>query len=342
MNERSRNINGKPGSVKNNRASNWFDDNSLLNSEDMNMFDTMGEYIRGKQDIEDVKNDPALSNTDKAVREMITDYRKNISGNRENENFIRGIFAEAAPEKKTNDEISNIKKEVKDNHLNEITVEWVKEWHEKRQRNGRNPETEEIKNFINTSLKPEESEPVKYLTADNKQGISRSLIVRYASLSAAAVIGVFFLIKMLLPSSDTEKLYTSYYQPFNAVSSVTRSAISDETDLYSTSLEQYRLGDYQTAAIGFSAVILRDTSIIAPRFLMGMSQMGMGNFDQAVNLLSPISVRSGEYHKEAVWYLGLAYLKTGEKKKAAECFALLTKSPGYYNERAGKILRRLK
>jgi TolA-binding protein len=172
--------------------------------------------------------------------------------------------------------------------------------------------------------------------------LSRTHLTRYVSLSAAAVISAFILLRTLLPSSDPEKLFKSNYEPFKAVSSITRSAESGETDAYSSALEQYRLGNYQTATAGFSTAILKDTSSIAPRFFMGLAQMGMGNYDQAVNLLSGISGRSGEYHKEAVWYLGLAYLMEGEKEKAAGCFGLLAQSPGFYSERAGKIFRRLK
>ena len=47
----------------------------------------------------------------------------------------------------------NIKHEIRNNNINEISAEWVKEWHEKKQRNGgRDPKTEEIKDFITSSI----------------------------------------------------------------------------------------------------------------------------------------------------------------------------------------------
>lgn len=341
MKRQNRDIYGKPLAADNNRASNWFEDALLLNPEDSDLFGNITDYMKGRRDIEDVKNDPALSVTDKAVREMISDYNKNISGNSENESFIKGVLAESAPENEIHDEISKIKQEVKNNHLDKITVEWVKEWHEKRQSKGFNPDTEKIKDFITSSLNSEESEPAGSLNAENNKGQGRTLVVRYFSLSAAAVIGILIIVRTLLPSYDPDKLFKSYYEPFKAVSGVTRSAASDETNAFSAALEQYRHGDYQTATAGFSSVVLKDTSNIASRFFMGIAQMGSGNYDQAVKLLSSVTGRTGEYHKEAVWYLGLAYLKTGEKEKAAGCFSLLAKSPGFYSGRAGKILRRL-
>jgi tetratricopeptide (TPR) repeat protein len=343
MNRRTRYINGKSGAAMGNSASKGFEDDLLLSQEDSTLFETFGEYMKGRLDLEEVRNDPSLPAIDKVVREMISDYRVNGARHSDDEKFIRDIFTGINREKKIMDEISHIKLEIGNSNINEISEEWVKEWHEKRQKNvGKDPETEEIRDFITNSLEPEKSEPEISLNHKEGMGFKRSLLVRYISLSAAAVIVIFVLIRTLLPSSDPGKLYNSYYEPFNVVSPVTRSLTTNEPDSYQAAVERYKLGDYQTAALGFSDAILKDTSVIAPRFFMGITQLALENYDQAINLLTGVAGRSGEYRKEAGWYLGLAYLKTGEKEKAAECFGLLAQSPGYYSERAGKILRRLK
>jgi hypothetical protein len=337
-----RHLNGKSGAGPGKRLKKESDDGLLLNHEDSALFETFGEYMKGRLDLAEVRNDPSLPAMDIAAKEMISDYRVNSAKHSEDEKFIRDILVGVTPASKIKDEISNIKLETGNSDINEITTEWVKEWHEKKQKNGgRDPETEEIRDYITRSLESEINEPEISLTQKEIKGSKRSLLVRYVSLSAAAVIGVFIFLRTVLPSADPEKLYNSYYKPFNVISTVTRSATSNEPDRYSSSIERYKLGDYQNAAIGFSDVILKDTSVIAPRFFMGVTQLAMGNYNQAVNLLSAISGRSSEYHKEAEWYLGLAYLKTGDKEKAARCFELLSQSPGFYSELAGKILRRL-
>ena len=99
---------------------------------------------------------------------------------------------------------------------------------------------------------------------------------------------------------------------------------------YASAIESYKLGDYQRAATGFSEAVLRDSSFISPRFFMGLTYLALENYNQAINLLSGVVNDSGEYGKEARWYLGLAYLKTGNKAKAAECFKLLAQSTGFY------------
>ena len=75
---------------------------------------------------------------------------------------------------------------------------------------------------------------------------------------------------------------------------------------------------------------------------MGLSELALENYPQAVNLLSGVANNTGEYAKEAKWYLGLAWLKTGNKEKAVECFEFLAGSDGFYRDRSEKILRRLK
>jgi tetratricopeptide (TPR) repeat protein len=343
MKRQNRYINGKSGAAIGNNVRVWFKDDLQLNHDDSALFGKISEYMKGRLDLEDVRNDPALPKTEEAVKEMISDYNKNISGNKDNEKFIRDIFSEEVPEEKIFDEISHIKQEIGNSKLNEISADWVKKWHEKRQKNGgRDPHTEEIKDFITSSLKSDVSEPVKSLYDGIKKGLSRPLFVWYVSLSAAALIGAIFLVRSLLPSYNPEKLFNSYYEPMDVVSPVTRSGNSNETGSYASAIGSYKIGDYQSAATGFSEAVLKDPSLISPRFFLGLTQLALENYDQAINLLTGISGRSGEYRKEAGWYLGLAYLKTGEKEKAAECFELLAQSPGFYRERSEKILRRLK
>jgi TolA-binding protein len=343
MSSRIRHINGKPGEIIRNRTRNGFENDLMADSDDSALFETFGAYMKGRLDLEDVKNDPTLSGTQEAVKEIISDYNKNISGNKENEKFIREIFSEERSDKFLTDEIKFIKQEIDNNKLNNITAEWVKEWHEKKQKIGAgDPKTEEIRDFITGAINSSKNEPVKTFNEVSKKDFNRSLFARYVSLSAAALIGAFILIRTLLPSSDPEKLFNSYYKPFDAISPVTRSMNNNESDNYSSAIGSYKTGHYQRAAIGFAGVIQKDPSGVSPKFFLGLSQLALENYDQAINLLAGVVNDSGEFGKEARWYLGLTYLKTANKQKAADCFEFLARSDGFYRERSEKILRRLK
>jgi tetratricopeptide (TPR) repeat protein len=337
MNKQIRNINGKSTII-------GFEDDLMADSNDYALFETISEYMKGRMDLEDVKNDPAISVTREAVKDMISDYNNNtLSGNKENTKFIREIFSEAESEGELSEEIKSIKQEINENKLNEITAEWVKEWHEKKQKVGiRDQKTEEIKDFITGAINSSSTEPVQSMYDGSEKGTGKSLFARYASLSAAALIGIFILIRTLLPSSNPEKIFNSYYKPFDAVSPVTRSLNNNGKDNFSTAIESYKEGNYQKAAIMFASALQNDPSAVAPGFYLGLSQLALKNYYQAINLLSKVTNDAGEYGKEARWYMGLAYLKTANKEKASECFEYLARSDGFYRERSETILRRLK
>ena len=77
-------------------------------------------------------------------------------------------------------------------------------------------------------------------------------------------------------------------------------------------------------------------------FYLGITQIALGDYNQAITVLAGVANQAGELTKEARWYLGLAYIKAGNRAKASECFELLAQSSGFYRERSEKILRRLK
>jgi TolA-binding protein len=336
MNRHTGNITIKP-------AINGFETDLMTDNSDSVLFESISEYMKGLFDIEDVKNDAAISDAMATAREMITDYDNHISGNMEKEKFIRDAFSVTCLQENINDELKIIRQEINDNKLNEITSEWVKEWQEKKQKAGiRDPKSEEIRDFITNAANNSESKPSNTHGDVIKKNARGKLFPRYASLSAAALIGTFILVKTLLPSSNPDKLFSTYYKPFDAISPVTRNLDNNENFNYSSAIESYKTGFYQNAALGFADALQKNPSVISTQFFLGLSQLALNNYDQAINLLTGVANGSGEYRKEAKWYLGLAFLKTDNKQKAAECFEYLAASNGFYRERSEKILRRLK
>ena len=322
---------------------NGFDNDPLAGNDDLALFESIGDFMKGYLDMEDVKNDPALSYTNETVKEMISDYNMNISANSDNERFIKEIFSIDESGNNFSDEVNVIKQEINDKHLNLVTAEWVREWHEKKQRTGvPDAKSDEIRNFISDAINAQITEAINTTVAAPRNISFRKGFVRYTSLTAAAVLGVYLLIRTLLPSSNTDALFSSYYKPFDAVSPVTRSINQDLSDNYSKGITSYKNGDYKAAVAGFEEVLEKDPKAESARFYQGLSQLALQNWDQTINSLSDVANKSGEYGKEARWYLGLSYLKSGNKVKAIECFENLVKSDGFYHDRADKILRRLK
>ncbi len=343
MTRHNRNLNNHFDSPAGKESDNGFYGDLLLNSEDSELFETFGEYMQGLNDLEDVKNDPLLPSAESAVKKMISDYHKNSVSHSDDEKFINDAFSGITVDKKIVDEIRNIKLEIDHKLINELTSEWVSEWHEKRQKNGgKEANSDVLRDFVTNSLEEVIIEPEIKNPKIDKETTARHLIFLYLSYSAAAILGVFILIRMLFPASDPDGIFASNYEPFKIVSAVTRSINVNENSGYSSAVVKYNLHDYQAAAIGFRNAVNSDTSAIDSRFFLGMTMMALENYTQAINELKIVAARKGDYHKEASWYLGLACLKTGETARAIKYFELLAQSPGYYSDPAEKILRRLK
>jgi len=255
---------------------------------------------------------------------------------------VDNLAGSASGEEITSGDIMAVKKEIGGSKVDEIAAEWVRDWSERGQKNaGKDSKASEIRDFITSSLEIKTPESGMILPGKGK-GLTRSLLIRYISLSAAAVTGIIILISSLLPSPDPIRLFNAFYEPFNIISPVTRGMIPGEQNNITDAVKYYKAGDYQQAALGFSVSRSKDTSDISLRFYLGITHLALGNNDQAIDLLNGVTDGSGEFMKEACWYLGLACLKSGEKERASEYFKLLAQVPGFYGERSEKLLRRLK
>lgn len=321
-----------------------------INRDEKELFREISSFMRAKADIEDVMNDPSLDSTRDSVKDMICDYKKTVAEkgtSKNNEEYIKESLAETVNNSTTKDNLADITdfKDLKGSDISMLTADWVKEWHKQKQSAAAtDPKAEERKDFITSSLRAEPVElhkEIKEIKEIKKKGIGRTLFIRYASLSAAAVIGAIIFISTLLPSSP-EKLFSTYYAPFDAISPVTRSASNNSEEIYASAIISYKSGDYKTAAAGFELANLNNISSGAPLFYLGLTSIELGNMKQAVTQLSEVASNPGEYSKDAQWYLGLTYLKSGEKLKAAECFEKLASSEGFYRDRSEKLIDRLK
>jgi tetratricopeptide (TPR) repeat protein len=342
MKNRNRYTNDKPKSIEK-TSLDRFEDDLLIDVKDLELFNAISIYMKGQSDIDDIKNDPELNKTRDAVETMMSDYKLNSSRNNDNENFVKGISSEKSVGQDMSNEINEIILESKIMDINLLAAEWVNDYNTRKE-NGNiiDPESKERRDFIASSLNSEFEEPAGVYMIKEKRKTSKKMLIRYVSLSAAAVVSTLFVIKSLLPSGDPVKLFNSFYSPMDAVSPVTRGIDNNDAISFGSAIMNYKKGDYQGAISGFSETLAKDPSSVSASFFLGLSQIELKNYDQAINLLTNVISNGGEYGKEAYWYLGLVYLKTKNNEKASECFEYLVKSKGFYSERSEKILRYLK
>jgi tetratricopeptide (TPR) repeat protein len=305
--------------------------------EDPVLSEKIDSYMKARTDLNDVMNDPSLDDARSETRELVNSYFSNSRHSELNKNFIKESLAELAEERKIRAEINEIRMEASGSAVNDTAASWVTEYNCRKEKE-KDTAAKERKSFITESLK---TDPIIEDTVTELPEKKR-YITRYISLAAAAVIAAMLLIKSLAPSSDPEKIFKSYYEPFSTISNVTRGADNKAGTLYNSGLEFYRSGDFEAAGEAFKKAAATDANYGSPEFMLGMTYLEMGNYDEAAQQLSLAINNPGQYSKEARWYLGMACLRTGDIQKAKGLFKTLSESNGFYKERAQKILLRLK
>lgn len=293
-------------------------------------------YMKARMDLEEIMKDASLEQIRLDTKVSVDSYVKSGRRDTANLNYLKESLNELAEERKIKAEINEIRKEAALSMENK-SADWVADYN-RRKNQEKDPAWEERKNFITESLKTNDTGEESIVEKPAK----RKFLSRYATLAAAAVIAAMLLIKTLATSSDPEKMFKSYYEPFTTMSPVTRGNSNDSENPYNSGIEFYRAGNYTAAKDAFSKAAEINVNYGSPEFMLGITDLETGDYEDAIQKLSSAVNISGQYSKEAKWYLGMAYLRTGNVQKARELFETLAKSNGFYKERSQDILRRLK
>lgn len=190
-------------------------------------------------------------------------------------------------------------------------------------------------------LKSASSDEVESLT----KGKSRTKIVPWLTGSVAAVVLLFIVIHFNNQASSTDKLYASYYKPFEEEPILHRGAdVMDEgtTELLDDALQHYANHQYNSALDLLNKVApeYADQIVVYKSICLLETKQPK----QAAQVLSSALVEYGEgweYYQDAQWYLSLAYLKSKQKEEAMAVLEQIVKAERVYAEQAGKLLEGL-
>ncbi len=149
-----------------------------------------------------------------------------------------------------------------------------------------------------------------------------------ASLALLIGLGFWFVKNTYFISS--EKLFTQNFEPYrNIIQPIVRGESSNTIE-YRAFLA-YENNDYHKAINLFNSVNNQDATYVS--FYKAMCYLSLDKTTEAINLLEPIILSSNLQEKDkklsekADWYLALAYLKTGENKKAVSKFLIVKDRP---------------
>jgi len=169
-------------------------------------------------------------------------------------------------------------------------------------------------------------------------------------LAAASIILVLGFSYFLFSDSfnnSPEKLYAEYFEPYrNVIHPVVRS--ENEKTIKSSAFMAYENGKYHKALNLLNSVSNNDDEYI--RFYSAMCYLGLNKNLDAIDLLLPIANgisnpdSDKNFEAKANWYLGLAYLNSGDINKAISQFSIVVNHPScsYKKKEAQEILNIIK
>ncbi len=130
--------------------------------------------------------------------------------------------------------------------------------------------------------------------------------IRFISgIAAILVIGIFSTFFLNSINQNPIKIYEEYYQPYPNISTpLSRSDENGNSPYY-----QYEKGDFQTALIGFQALIKDNSDDESALFYAALSYMELSEFNNAIEYLKKVTTKNqSKFTQPATWYLSLAYI----------------------------------
>lgn len=189
----------------------------------------------------------------------------------------------------------------------------------------------------------EEMEQEETIATINRKIVLPKIMKFHKWLAAASILlllasasSVYFLL-----NRDTveNRLYAKYYEPYSKTEMhFFNSSILDEAK------EQYKNKNYNLALMLLET--LPDAMTIENEKILfsGLTFMELERYDKAIEEFKNLQSLNGNETSMIIadWYIGLCYLKTGEKAEAIKYFEKNVTNNGYNNKQAKKILKKLK
>jgi tetratricopeptide (TPR) repeat protein len=180
-----------------------------------------------------------------------------------------------------------------------------------------------------------------YETTKRGDGIINIMHHRaYSSAGAIVTVALVLFVYFFTSNYSNDKLIVKYYEP--AETSINFRSTETGDDIILKAMALYEEQDYINAIALFERILADDKSALGINLYSGISHMEVHEYEKAnIRLQSIINNEPNPFVESATWYLGLCYLFTNEREKAAEAFKMLAATKGYYQKEAKKILRRL-
>jgi tetratricopeptide (TPR) repeat protein len=188
---------------------------------------------------------------------------------------------------------------------------------------------------IHQELELDTSKPAKSKKQDFKKENIQLFPWKPISIAASLLLTIgFFAWLFLLKTDPNEKLFMAYFQADPGLVTAMSSASNYEFD---RAMVDYKSANYQEAIARWEKLIQDKPENDTILFFLGSSHLALKKADPAIFYLDAVaSNENSNFQKDAIWYLGLAYVLEGKEGRAVE---ILSKSQ---NPKAIELLKEIK
>lgn len=204
----------------------------------------------------------------------------------------------------------------------------------------------EVNNSIENLILKEKLEEAyrNYISAKEQRNtirtfsISRKLKYWLVAASIAVLILGGGIAYYFQPNDSLENsLYAKYYAPYDY------SGYMVNSSSFSIAKQKYMDGEYTNALLLLKDLPSSVTIEVERNLFIGLALMEVGKYSVAADYLEQVLNNQSklDYFPQARWYLGLCFLKIGDKEKAINTFRAIVDSNDYNYKKAKRILNKL-
>jgi len=169
------------------------------------------------------------------------------------------------------------------------------------------------------------------------------IFYRYKVAIAAAlslVVVAWFALNQLIPVSE-EKLFAENFVPYSSTSGSTRGNTENQNTRDQAHLA-YASENYASAIGFFEELESQSDFSLTDRFYLGNAYLATGEGEKAVNVFEIVAEQGNGIKILGKWYLALSYLQIGDKENARKVLTEVRDAGVDKSEEADIILKKLK
>lgn len=168
--------------------------------------------------------------------------------------------------------------------------------------------------------------------------------IRNVAFASAVAAGLTIIIAVgIIPSGvDQNRLFDRYYAPVEASDNSLRGESNMLYQELALGINEYRDGNYQNSLDRLDALASNPSIQSELHLYSGLSYLGLGQYQNAKNMLESVLEDDTRFQAQSLWYLSLCCLKTGEFEEASRHLKHLEAYDGLYKKDAQTLRKKLR